>query len=221
MTDALFPDRREAGRELARRLVRFAHRPDVSVLALPRGGVPVAAEVAAALQAPLDVFVVGKLGVPGQPEYAMGAIASGGARVLIEDVVAGLEIHAELVDAVTAEAQVELARREAVYRKGLPPLDMHGRTVLLVDDGAATGASMRVAAVALRQLQPARIIAAVPVGSPGACALLQRDTDAVVCAETPDPFHAVSLWYDRFDPVGDDEVNAALSESRRLMDALR
>lgn len=211
MTRAPFEDRRHAGRDLALRLSRFAHRPDVTVLALPRGGVPVAAELATALEAPLDVFVVRKLGVPGQPELAMGAIASGGARVLNEDIVSALEIHPETVDAVTADETVELARREAAYRDDRPPLDVQGRTVLLVDDGAATGASMRVAVEALRQLHPVRIVAVLPVASREACERIHRVCDAVVCAEMPEPFRAVAVWYDDFPQVDDEEVTAALA----------
>jgi putative phosphoribosyl transferase len=213
MIRAPFEDRRHAGRDLAQRLSRFAHRPDVTVLALPRGGVPVAAELATALDAPLDVFVVRKLGVPGRPELAMGAIASGGARVLNEDVVSALEIHSETVDAVTADETEELARREQAYRDDRPPIDVRGRTVLLVDDGAATGASMRVAAEALRQLHPARIVAVLPVASRDACDRIHRVCDAVVCAEMPEPFRAVAVWYDHFPQVEDEEVLAALAQA--------
>jgi predicted phosphoribosyltransferase len=213
MTHALFRDRRDAGRDLAQRLVRYARRPDVTVLALPRGGLPVAAELAEALHAPLDVFVVRKLGVPGQPELAMGAIATGSARVLNEDIVSSLEIHEDTIEAITAEEHQELMRREAMYREGRPPLDVHGRTVLLVDDGAATGASMRVAVTALRQLHPARIIAVLPVASQSACALVSCIADAVVCAQMPEPFRAVALWYDSFDQVEDDEVHAILARA--------
>jgi len=213
MTRAPFEDRRHAGRDLAQRLSRFAHRPDVTVLALPRGGVPVAAELASALDAPLDVFIVRKLGVPGQPELAMGAIASGGTRVLNEDIVSSLEIHPETVDAVTADEAEELARREHAYRDDRPPIDVRGRTVLLVDDGAATGATMRVAAEALRQLHPARIVAVLPVASREACERVHRVCDAVVCAEMPEPFHAVAVWYDRFPQVEDEEVMSALAQA--------
>jgi len=169
----LFQDRHEAGRVLASRLMTYANRPDVIVLALPRGGVPVGYEVARALNVPLDVFVVRKLGVPGHPELAMGAIASGGVRVLNEDVVRTLGIPEQLINAVTALEQQELERREREYRDGRPPLDVRRRTVILVDDGLATGSSMRVAAEALRAKQPARIVVAVPVARPcdvrGAC----------------------------------------------------
>ena len=213
MTRAPFEDRRHAGRDLAQRLSRFAHRPDVTVLALPRGGVPVAAELASALDAPLDVFIVRKLGVPGQPELAMGAIASGGTRVLNEDIVSSLEIHPETVDAVTADEAEELARREHAYRDDRPPIDVRGRTVLLVDDGAATGATMRVAAQALRQLHPLRIVAVLPVASREACERVHRVCDAVVCAEMPEPFRAVAVWYDHFPQVEDDEVLAALAQT--------
>ena len=213
MFHTIFRDRRDAGRDLAQRLVRYAHRPDVTVLALPRGGLPVAAELAEALHAPLDVFVVRKLGVPGQPELAMGAIATGGARVLNEDIVTSLEIHEDAIEAITTEEQEELARRDALYREGRPPLDVRGRTVLLVDDGAATGASMRVAATALRQLHPARIVAVLPVASQIACELVSCVADAVVCAQMPEPFHAVAVWYDSFEQVDDDEVHAILAQA--------
>src|SRR5258705_702990 len=186
-----FRDRTEAGRMLAETLREYAGRHDVVVLALPRGGVPVGYEVAKALSAPLDIFVVRKLGLPGQEELAMGAIASGGVRVLNENVIRTLGIPNEVVDTVAAEEQRELERREREYRDGRPPIDVRGRTVVLVDDGLATGSSMRVAALALRNKNLARIIGAVPVASPAACAEFEAEVDQVICAVTPDPFWAV------------------------------
>jgi len=208
-----FSDRRAAGRDLAQRLSRYAHRPDVIVLALPRGGVPVAAELADALQVPLDVFVVRKLAVPGQPEVAMGAIATGGVRLLNEDIVSGLEIQEATIETIASDERAELLRRENAYRAIRPAHDLSGRTVLLVDDGAATGASMRVAITALRQCRPARIIAALPVASTGACARIADVADAVVCAATPEPFRAVALWYDDFEQVEDEEVHDLLAQA--------
>ncbi len=203
-------DRYEAGRMLASRLMSYANRPDVVVLALPRGGVPVGYEVARSLNVPLDIFVVRKLGVPGHPELAMGAIASGGVRVLNDDVVRGLRIPQQLIDAVTAREQQELERREREYRDGRPPLDVHGRTVILVDDGLATGSSMRVAAQALRAKQPARIVVAVPVAAPSTCEAFASEVDEVVCAVTPEPFWAVGQWYKDFGQTTDEEVRDLL-----------
>jgi predicted phosphoribosyltransferase len=208
-----FRDRREAGRLLAARLSAYAGRPGVLVLALPRGGVPVAAEVARALEAPLDVFVVRKLGVPGHEEFALGAIATGGVRVLNDDVVRTLRIPAHVIDAVTAKEQEELARRERVYRGDRPPLDVRGRTVILVDDGLATGATMHAAIRALRQQQPARIVVAVPTASRETCDELRTEVDDVICATTPDPFYAVGLWYEDFSQTTDEEVRELLARS--------
>jgi len=213
MVGERFRDRREAGRLLAAKLSAYANRPDVVVLALPRGGVPVAAEVARALGAPLDVFVVRKLGVPGHEEFAFGAIATGGVRVLNEDVVRALQIPDRVIDAVAAREQEELARRERVYRGDRPPLDVRGRTVILVDDGLATGATMHAAIRALRQQQPARIVVAVPTASPETCDELKRVVDEVVCATTPDPFYAVGLWYEDFSQTTDEEVRELLARS--------
>jgi len=213
MVGERFRDRREAGRLLAAKLSGYANRPDVVVLALPRGGVPVAAEVARALGAPLDVFVVRKLGVPGHEEFAFGAIATGGVRVLNEDVVRALQIPDRVIDAVAAREQEELARRERVYRGDRPPLDVRGRTVILVDDGLATGATMHAAIRALRQQQPARIVVAVPTASPETCDELKRVVDEVVCATTPDPFYAVGLWYEDFSQTTDEEVRELLARS--------
>jgi predicted phosphoribosyltransferase len=206
-----FRDRREAGRLLAAQLSAYASRPDVLVLALPRGGVPVAAEVARALGAPLDVFVVRKLGVPGHEEFALGAIATGGVRVLNDDVVRALRIPDRVIDAVAAKEQEELARRERLYRGDRPPLDVRGRTVILVDDGLATGATMHAAIKALRQQQPARIVVAVPTASPETCDELKREVDEVICATMPDPFYAVGLWYEDFSQTTDEEVRELLA----------
>lgn len=205
-----FRDRHDAGRQLAARLVAYANRPDVIVLGLPRGGIPVAAEVAEALGVPLDAFLVRKLGVPGHEELAMGAIASGGLRVLNDDVVEPLAIPDAVIDAVEAAERRELARRERLYRGGQPAPDVRDRTVILVDDGLATGSTMRAAAQALRLLHPARIIAAVPVGSEIVCASLREVVDDVVCAESPEPFYAVGVWYEEFHSTPDTEVQAAL-----------
>src|SRR5260221_144605 len=213
MKPRFFRDRREAGRVLAEKLAAYAHRPEVIVLALPRGGVPVAAEVARALGAPLDVFVGRKLGVPGPEELAMGAVASGGVRVVNDAAVTGLGIPRYVVDAVTAQEQQELARRERDYRGGRPPPDVRGKTVILVDDGLATGATMHAAIAALRRLQPARIVVAVPTASPDTCEKLRAEVDEVICAITREPFHAVGLWYEDFAQTTDQEVRDLLARS--------
>jgi predicted phosphoribosyltransferase len=215
-TTYLFRDRTEAGRLLAEKLREYANRSDVVVLALPRGGVPVAFEVARALNAPLDVFVVRKLGVPGHEELAMGAIASGGVRVLNQDVLQALGISRGVVDLVAEREQRELQRREREYRDGRAPVDIRDRTVILVDDGLATGSSMRVAAIALKQKGPAEIIAAVPVGAPETCAQFESEVDKVVCAAAPEPFRAVGEWYRDFSQTSDEEVRDLLSEAARL-----
>ena len=207
----LFRDRREAGRLLAAKLSAYADRPDLLVLALPRGGVPVAYEVARALGAPLDVFVVRKLGVPGYEELAMGAVATGGVRVLNEEIVERLGIPNHLIDAVAAREQQELSRRERLYRGGRPPPDVRRRTVILVDDGLATGATMLAAIEALRQLQPTRIVVAVPTAAPETCEELRAKVDDVICAITPEPFHAVGLWYHDFSQTTDEEVRDLLA----------
>ena len=212
MAPERFRDRREAGRLLAQKLAAYANRPDVVVLALPRGGVPVAYEVARALGAPLDVFVVRKLGVPGHEELAMGAVATGGARVLNEQIVRELHIPEYVIDRIEAEQREELARRERVYRGGRPPLQVSGRTAIVADDGLATGATMRAAVKALRQLQPERIIVAVPTASPETCEELKAEVDEVVCAITPEPFYAVGYWYDNFTQATDQEVRELLAE---------
>ena len=206
----LFRDRRDAGQVLATHLQAYADTPDVIVLGLPRGGVPVAAEVAAALHAPLDAFLVRKLGVPGHEELAMGAIASGGVRVLNEEIVSGLQIPETVLNATEAAERCELTRRERAYRGDRGPLDLDGKTVILVDDGLATGSSMRAAVEAVRQQSPARIVVAVPVGAESVCASLREIADDVICAETPDPLHAVGIWYEDFQPTSDEEVQEAM-----------
>jgi len=212
---SLFEDRRDAGRRLAATLSQYAHRPEVLVLALPRGGVPVAYEVARALDAPLDVFLVRKLGVPGHEELAMGAIATGGVRVLNEQVVEGLRISDQVIEVVAQRQQRELARRERLYRGDRSAPDVRGRTVILIDDGLATGATMRAAAAALQQQQPARLIIAVPVAASSTCDEFRDEVDEIICAVTPEPFLAVGLWYDDFSPTTDEEVCDLLTRSVR------
>src|SRR5258707_1235454 len=209
----LFGDRRDAGRLLADKLATYANRPDVLVLALPRGGVPVASEVARALGAPMDVFVVRKLGVPGYEELAMGAVATGGVRVLNDQLVERLGIPEQMIDAVAARERQELARRERLYRGDRPPPDVRGRTVILVDDGLATGSTMRAAVAALRRQGAARIVVAVPVGAPETCAEFEREADDVICAVTPEPFYAVGLWYGDFSQTTDEEVRDLLEQA--------
>jgi putative phosphoribosyl transferase len=204
-----FKDRRDAGRALAKVLRAWRGQPDVLVLALPRGGVPVAWEVAQALGAPLDVLVVRKLGFPGQEEYAMGAIAAGGVRVM-GDADAGWPVSARELEAVVAREQAELARREQRYRGGRPPLDLAGRVLILVDDGLATGATMSAAVQAARAGQPKRIIVAVPVASTEAVQSLGALADEVVCLFTPEHFRAVGLWYQDFTQTSDEEVDRLL-----------
>jgi predicted phosphoribosyltransferase len=206
----LFQDRSDAGRELASKLRRYAGRDDVVVLGLPRGGIPVAYEVAQALGAPLDVFLVRKLGVPGHEELAMGAIASGGARVLNEQVVDRLGIPPEAIEAVTEQERQELERRERAYRGDRPPLDLRDKIVILVDDGLATGASMRAAVAALPAHQPGRVVVAVPVGAAQTCWELRGEVDELVCARQPEPFFAVGAWYDRFEQTTDEVVRELL-----------
>jgi putative phosphoribosyl transferase len=201
-----YKDRREAGQALATRLQSYAGRDDVVVLSLPRGGVPVGYEVARALAAPLDVYIVRKLGVPGHPELAMGAIASGDVAVINEPVVRGLQIPPQVIDQVAARERVELDRREKEYRGEHPPVPVAGRTVILVDDGLATGSTMRAAAEALRQLGPQQIVVAVPVAAQETCDEFRNEVDDVVCLLTPEPFYAVGLWYENFSQTTDEEV---------------
>ena len=207
-----YRDRDDAGRDLARSLSKYRDRTDVIVLGLPRGGVPVAAAVATALSAPLDVFLVRKLGVPGHEELAMGAIAEGGVRVL-SDVAAQLEIPQRLIDQVAVRERLELERRDRMYRGGRSAPAVRDRTVILVDDGLATGATMEAAVMALRQAHPARIVVAVPVGASETCARLARIADDVVCPNRPEPFTAVGIWYDDFNPTSDDEVQRVLARA--------
>jgi len=210
-----YRDRRDAGRYLAAKLAGYAGRPDVLVLALPRGGVPVAYEVARALDAPLDVFLVRKLGVPGHEELAMGAIATGDVRVLNTEIVNGLALSSEEIDAVTRMEERELARRERLYRDDRPPPNVRDRTVILVDDGLATGSTMHAAVAALRRQGPQRIVVAVPVSAPSTCQELRGVADEIVCVATPEPFYAVGLWYEDFSPTSDEEVRALLARERR------
>jgi putative phosphoribosyl transferase len=210
-----FRDRTDAGQQLASQLTAYANRPDVLVLALPRGGVPVAYEVAQALNAPLDVFLVRKLGLPGQEELAMGAIATGGVTVLNSEVVDTLRIPDDMIDQVAAQEQRELERRERLYRGDRPPPDVRGKTVILVDDGLATGATMYAAAAALREQEPDRIVIAVPTAAPETCDAFRDSVDEIVCAITPDPFYAVGLWYEDFSQTTDDEVRELLSRVAR------
>ncbi len=206
-----FANRRDAGRELASRLSAYANRSDVLVLALPRGGVPVAYEVASALKAPMDVFLVRKLGTPGHRELAMGAIASSGIRVLNDDVVRWYGIPQPAIESIAREEEHELARRERAYRDDRPAPDLAGRIVILVDDGLATGSTMRVAVQAVKARHPARVIVGVPVGAPQTCAELSEIADEVACAQTPEPFSAVGEWYLDFDQTTDEEVRKLLS----------
>jgi len=201
---------------LAAKLTRYADRTDVLVLALPRGGVPVAFEVAQVLHAPLDIFLVRKLGLPGHPEMAMGAIASGNVRVLNDDVVRKLRIPADVIDKVAAKERAELQRRERTYRGDRPARDVRGRTVILVDDGLATGSTMRAAISGLRQQGPARIVVAVPVGAPETCAEFQNEADEAICARTPEPFYAVGLWYQDFSQTTDAEVRDFLERAAEM-----
>ena len=203
-------DRAAAGRSLVEPLLKYSAKPDVIVLALPRGGVPVAYEVAQALRAPLDVFLVRKLGVPGHEELAMGAIATGGVRVLNDDVVDYLRIPGEVIDAVAADELRELERRERAYRGDRPEPDVRGKTVILVDDGLATGSTMRAAASALRQQNPARIVVAVPVSAPQTCNEYRMGVDEIICASTPEPFMGVGQWYRDFSQTTDEEVRELL-----------
>ncbi len=210
-----FKDRQEAGSLLAKRLAAYAGREDVLVLALPRGGVPVGFAITQALDLPLDILLVRKLGVPGHEEYAMGAIAGGGWSVLHRDVLNSLGITMAVVEQVTRRESAELVRRERLYRAGRPPPDLRGRTVILVDDGLATGASMQVALQAARAGKPARLVVAVPVAPPDTCRSLRALADDIVCLQSPEAFHAVGLWYERFDQTSDDEVIDLLARADR------
>ena len=209
----LFDDRRHAGQVLAEKLAHFRDRDDVIVLALPRGGVPVAFEVAQAIGAPFDVFIVRKLGVPGHEEYAMGAIATGGVRVVNEQAVNYLGISEDVIDAVAAQEAKELERRERAYRGDRPAPAVRGRTVILIDDGLATGSTMRAAVAALRAQQPTRIVVAVPVAAPDTCEEFKAEVDEIVCAATPQHFLGVGRWYRDFSQTTDDEVHELLAKA--------
>lgn len=209
-----YPDRRTAGQVLAARLGHCAHLPRAVVLALPRGGVPVAHEVARALGLPLDVFIVRKLGVPGHEELAMGAIASGGVRVLNRRIIDDLGLSEAAINAVTAAESAELQRRERLYRAHRPQPDPRGRTVILVDDGLATGSTMRAAVAAVREQGAARVIVAIPVAPPETCDMLAGQADEVICPLRPHDFESVGQWYEDFAQTTDDEVRALLAEAR-------
>ncbi len=209
-----FRNRREAGQQLSAKLQQYAGQPDVIVLALPRGGVPVGFEVATALDVPLDVFVVRKLGLPWHEELAIGALASGGVRFLDRDLIRVAGVSDDDIRRVTAVEQIELERRERLYRGDRPFPDLAGKTVILVDDGLATGSTMRAAVAALRQEGPARVIVAVPVASPDTCEAFRDIADDIVCAATPEPFHAVGLWYADFSQTTDEEVHYLLDQAR-------
>lgn len=209
-----FRDRSQAGQLLASRLSKYADRKDVLVLALPRGGVPVAFEVAKALNAPLDIIVVRKLGVPGHEELAMGAIAPGGLRVLDDGVVQRSQVSNSTIEAIVAKEQAEMARREMVYRGNAPAADVREKTILLVDDGLATGSTMRVAAAAVKRGEPAQIVVAVPTAPPSSVHDLRTEADEVVAYMTPRLFFGVGEWYQKFDQVSDEEVRALLEEAK-------
>ncbi|HOB73292.1 MAG TPA: phosphoribosyltransferase [Phycisphaerae bacterium] len=215
----LFTDRFDAGRYLATRLGHYAHSPNVLVLGLPRGGVPVAYEVARALDAPLDVFLVRKLGVPGQEELAMGAIATGPVRVLNHEVIRMLRITDDELNRATEREMAELHRREREYRGDRPPPQVQGRTVILIDDGLATGASMRAAITALRQQDPARLVVAVPTAAADTCAELEAHVDEIICATTPEPFLGVGRWYENFSQMTDAQVRELLQRAWREQEA--
>jgi predicted phosphoribosyltransferase len=215
----LFEDRFEAGQYLATKLRRYRDQPDVIVLALPRGGVPVAFEVARALGAPLDVFLVRKLGLPGQPELAMGAIAAGGVQVLHQELVDQLQVAPEVIESVAQVEREELQRQEAAFRHGRAPPEIAGRTVILVDDGLATGSTMRAAVAALKSQHPKRIVMAVPVGSDDTCEEFSHEVDEAICAARPEDFRSVGVWYRDFSPTSDREVQNLLAEAEHGLHA--
>lgn len=210
-----YTNRANAGRGLARRLEAYRGKPDLLVLALPRGGVPVAFEVANHLDAPLDIYLVRKLGVPGQEELAFGAIASGGVRVLNRDVIYRTGLDEQGIEAIAEREQKEIERREGAYRQNRPPLEVADRTVILIDDGLATGATMLAAARAIRKQQPARLVVAVPVAAAETCDYFRKEVDEIVCAETPRPFRAVGEWYEDFSQTTDEEVQGLLARAAR------
>ena len=217
-TRTRFRDRSEAGRQLAAALAKYVERPNLMVLALPRGGVPVGYEVAHALHAPLDIMLVRKLGVPGHEELAMGAIAPGGIRILSDEVIAAFAVTQRDIAAIAAQEQDELDRREEAYRDGRPLPIIRDRTVVLVDDGLATGSTMRAAALAIRAQEPAHLVVAVPVAPAETCAALKREADEVICLISPEPFFAVGNWYEDFAQVDDDEVHQLLERATLTTD---
>ncbi len=216
-----FHNRTEAGQELAARLMAYARRPDVLVLGLPRGGVAVAYEVARALQAPLDVLLVRKLGVPGQEELALGALASGGVRVLNERVVHELAIPASIIETATTNAEQELRRRERLYRGHRPAPQAQGRVIILVDDGVATGATMQAAIAVIRRQHPARLVVAIPVAPPPVCAEIQAGVDEMICLMTPEVFLGVGVWYEDFSQLTDRQVRSLLEHARKFEEGER
>jgi putative phosphoribosyl transferase len=213
---SLFQDRVDAGKKLAERVVARVHDPDALVLGLPRGGVPVAFQVARVLHAELDVFLVRKLGLPGQEELAIGAIASGGVRVLNESLLAELQLSPTVVEQIAKREEQELKRREEIYREGRPAQPVQGRVVIIVDDGLATGASMKAAAQAVRLQGPKRLIAAVPVAALETCSEFRMTVDEIICAYTPQPFLSVGMWYEDFSQTTDEEVQRLLEQAARL-----
>lgn len=213
----VFRDRRDAGRKLAQELSHYADRSDVTIFALPRGGVPVAYEVALALNAPLDIFIVRKLGLPGREELALGAIGSGGIRVLNSDVIRILNIPPEVINIVAQRELQELQRREQQYRGDRSAPDVRGRTVVLIDDGLATGASMRAAVAGLRAQHPARIVVAVPTAAREVCDAFEFEVDEIVCVITPEPFYGVGQWYEKFTQIDDEEVRRLLEQANQQL----
>ncbi|MGB9939841.1 phosphoribosyltransferase [Methanosarcina sp.] len=213
---ALFKDRVDAGRKLAKELSKYANRSDVLILALPRGGVPVAFEVAKELNVKMDVFIVRKLGVPGNEELAMGAISSDNIRVLNEDVVRSFQIPERVIDMVSENELRELERRESTYRGGRPKPEISGSTVILIDDGLATGATMRAAAAAIKTKNPAKVVVAVPTAAPDTCEFFGKEVDEVICVTTPEPFYGVGAWYVDFSQTTDEEVIELLEKARAL-----
>ena len=209
----IFRDRTEAGQVLASKLTKYLNQVDTVILALPRGGVPVAYEIGKELGLPVDIFVVRKLGVPGHEELAMGAIASGGIRHINRDVVDQLRIDSETIEVASRREQKEIERREQLYRGQRPPVDVRNKTVILVDDGLATGSTMRAAIAALRQHRPARIVVAVPAAAPQTCSEIADEVDEIICATTPEPFYAVGQWYQEFSQTTDEEVRDLLARS--------
>lgn len=212
----LFKDRVDAGRKLARELSKYANRSDVLILALPRGGVPVAFEVAKELNVKMDVFIVRKLGVPGNEELAMGAIASDNIRVLNEDIVRSFQIPERVIDKVAENELRELERREHAYRGDRPKPEISGSIIILIDDGLATGATMRAAAAALKTKNPTKIVVAVPTAAPDTCEFFRREIDEVICVATPEPFYGVGAWYEDFSQTSDKEVCELLDKARAL-----